>query len=200
MSFDQQVFLQSVLLYLLWVCGPLIPAVLIYRLFPDTKVSAQGPLSNLTIRAGGAFAAYIIVFLVAYPLSVRQHAILGASLKPYWTLQAEVIASDEQGKPIMYSNFYNGMNVTFAPEIQVVTGRQVTLKVPMTGLGNGWPKITFQVPHYGGVTIDPAAYQSRMEIDEFAKEVKINGVIPLEKFVPAGFGLKPAPVIELGAP
>jgi hypothetical protein len=199
MTFDQQIFLGSVLLYLLWICGPLIPAVLIYRLFPDTKVTAHGPLAGLTVRAGGAFAAYVIVFAIAYPLSVRQHAILGASLKPFWILKAEVIANDERGKPIMYSNFYNGMSVSFSPEIQVLTGREVRLKVPMDGMGNGWPKITFQVPNYGGVTIDPANYRDRMQIDEFTREVKIDGVIPLERFVPAQFGLSSAPPLVAGA-
>lgn len=183
------------LLYLLWICGPLVPAVLIYRLFPDTKVRAEGPLAGLTLRAGGAFAAYLIVFLVAYPLSARQHAILGASLKPFWILKAEVVANDPAGKAITYSNFYKGMTVSFSPEIQVLTGREVSLKVPMEGFGHRWPKITFQVPSYGGVTIDPANYADRMEIDEFTREVRIHGPIPLERFVPANFGIGSAPPV-----
>lgn len=193
MTASSELFAQSVFLYLLWVCGPLIPAVLIYRLFPDTKVSAQGPLSALTIRAGGAFAAYLIVFLVAFPLSIRQHNILGASMKPYWILKAEVVAHDDKGKPIEYSNFYNGMSVSFAPDIQVVSGREVRLKVPVDGLGDSWPKITFQVPNYGGVTIDPANYSDRIEKNEFTREVRIHGPIPLERLAPTLAANKPIP-------
>jgi hypothetical protein len=200
MTFDQQVFAQSVVLYLLWVCGPLVPAVLIYWLFPDTKVSAEGPLSGLTVRAGGAFAAYLVVFFAAYPLSSRQHAILGASMRPFWVLEAEVVANDENGKAITYSNFYNGMTVSLSPDMQVVTGRKVTLKVPMEGLGQRWPMITFQVPNYGGVTIDPSTFSNRMQIDEFTREVKIHGAIPLERFVPTNFGIGPAPAVVQVAP
>ena len=50
------------LVYVLAVVGPLVPAVLIYRLFPNTRVSVSGPLAGLTLRARGAFAAYLVTF------------------------------------------------------------------------------------------------------------------------------------------
>jgi hypothetical protein len=50
----------SFLLYTFYVCLPLIPAVVIFRLFPDSKVSVSGPLQNFTVNATGAFAAYVV--------------------------------------------------------------------------------------------------------------------------------------------
>jgi hypothetical protein len=55
---DRLIFSYHAVAYLLAVLCPLIPAILIYRLFPETKVSVPGPLAGLTLRAGGAFAAY----------------------------------------------------------------------------------------------------------------------------------------------
>ena len=42
--------------YALWVLLPLIPSILIFLIFPNSTVMAQGPLAGLTVRAGGAFA------------------------------------------------------------------------------------------------------------------------------------------------
>lgn len=49
--------------FILYFLVPLIPAVVIYKLFPDTKVSAKGPFSGLNINTTGAFSAYIIALI-----------------------------------------------------------------------------------------------------------------------------------------
>jgi hypothetical protein len=61
----------SFCLYLLYVLLPLIPAILIFRLFPETKVAVSGPLQNLTVKTTGAFAAYVVTALLGFFL-VRQ--------------------------------------------------------------------------------------------------------------------------------
>jgi len=58
-------------LYVVFVLLPLVPAVLIFWLFPDEKVAVTGPLEGLTINATGAFAAYIITGLLGFFI-VRQ--------------------------------------------------------------------------------------------------------------------------------
>ncbi len=56
-------------LYVLWVFVPLIPSVLVYRLFPKDRVSQRGVLAHFTVSTIGAIAAYVIVFaVVGYPL------------------------------------------------------------------------------------------------------------------------------------
>lgn len=61
---DIGLILLAFILYVLYVLLPLLPAVLLYRLFPDTKVGLSGPLKGLTVKAGGAFAAYVITVLL----------------------------------------------------------------------------------------------------------------------------------------
>ena len=65
---EMMVLFSLACLHILWVLLPLVPSVLIYRLFPNTAVAVSGPLANLTIRASGAFAAYLIIFVFTYPL------------------------------------------------------------------------------------------------------------------------------------
>src|SRR5262245_53473544 len=45
---------------------PLIPTIVIYKLFPETSVTVSGPLSKLTVNATGAFAAYVTTVMLGY--------------------------------------------------------------------------------------------------------------------------------------
>jgi hypothetical protein len=58
--------LYSFLLYVMCFLLPLIPAVIIFRLFPSTEVGLEGPLQGLTINATGAFAAYVVTVLLGF--------------------------------------------------------------------------------------------------------------------------------------
>lgn len=69
--FNDPAVVYSFCLYLLYVLLPLIPAILIFRLFPETKVAVSGPLQNLTVKTTGAFAAYVVTTLLGFFL-VRQ--------------------------------------------------------------------------------------------------------------------------------
>jgi hypothetical protein len=85
MPYDPAV-VYSLCLYVLYVLLPLIPAILIFRLFPETKVAVAGPLQNLTLNATGAFAAYVVTVALGFVLvqsveaqiiSTRRYAVEG---------------------------------------------------------------------------------------------------------------------------
>jgi hypothetical protein len=67
----------QILMLTVWVSLPLLPAILIYRLFPDTAVAVSGPLAKLTFKATGAFGAYLIVFFTIIPIVNPMFNILG---------------------------------------------------------------------------------------------------------------------------
>jgi hypothetical protein len=56
--------LDSIAVWILWALLPLIPAVRIFREFPDAKAFISGPLQGISVRGSGAFAAYIAVCLL----------------------------------------------------------------------------------------------------------------------------------------
>lgn len=58
-------FLYGVILILVWLLAPLIPAILIYRLFPSSEAFVEGPLQGLKVNAGGAIAGYVILLLLS---------------------------------------------------------------------------------------------------------------------------------------
>ena len=51
----------SFALYVIYFLVPLIPAILIYKIFPETSVVASGRFSNLKVNSSGAFAAYLVI-------------------------------------------------------------------------------------------------------------------------------------------
>lgn len=52
--------------YLAFLLVPIIPAIIIYKMFPATQVGANGVLGNLKINATGAFAAYLITAMLGF--------------------------------------------------------------------------------------------------------------------------------------
>ena len=85
----------SFALYALYVLLPMIPAILIYRFFPDTKVGIKGPLGNLTISASGAFAAYIVTVALGFFLIQNTHRQIIDMAHPTWTIIGYVNKEDE---------------------------------------------------------------------------------------------------------
>lgn len=98
----------SFCLYILYVLLPLVPAILTFKLFPDTAVIITGPLQGLKVNATGAFAAYVVTvvlgfFLVNYVeqqiVSSRQYAVQG------------VIANLGENEGFNSNEFYSRYNV-----------------------------------------------------------------------------------------
>src|SRR5262249_29484138 len=90
MSREILVLISISLLHILWVLLPLIPAVLIYKLFPDTAVAVSGPLAALSVRASGAFAGYLAVFAATFILVLKFEPVISAFEHPFWTVYGKV--------------------------------------------------------------------------------------------------------------
>lgn len=74
-----------------WVLLPLIPAILIYKLFPSSTVAVNGPFAGLTVKAGGAFAGYLIVFAgTYYPIIPPTRDIIAGWQRQFWVLKGDV--------------------------------------------------------------------------------------------------------------
>jgi hypothetical protein len=106
--------LAAFLLYAVFILLPLLPAIIIYKMFPNTQVGANGLLGNLKINATGAFAAYIITSVMSFFLvQYIQETIEGNSSETdkSWTVYAKVKFVDEKGEPII-SDTENLINMT----------------------------------------------------------------------------------------
>lgn len=125
-------FLCLVALLVIWVSVPLFPAVLIYNRFPNTPLVANGPLAGLTINAGGAFAAYLIILLVITPLVFNAKDYVHEATRPYWEIRGELVVQDEAGNAIQaLDNVLDRMDVrTHDPNILGHDGTTLSFKIP----------------------------------------------------------------------
>lgn len=100
----------SFVLYTLYILLPLIPSFLIYRFFPDTEVHVKGrTLSGLKIKAGGAFAAYIITASLGFSLVQNTHKQILKISPSTWTLTGKVeLKTGKEG--------LRGIRVKYIPE------------------------------------------------------------------------------------
>jgi hypothetical protein len=64
MTYDPIIYSFGV--YVLYVLLPIIPAVVIFKMLPESTADVSGPLQKLKVKAGGAFAAYIVAVLLGY--------------------------------------------------------------------------------------------------------------------------------------
>jgi hypothetical protein len=167
-------------LYLLWVIIPLIPAVLIYRLFPNTAVAVSGPFANLTVKAGGAFAAYLVVFAATLPLvnTMRDSAL--STQHQFWTLKGQVRLFDAEGKEIKSSELLKKLSLTTVPNAHAFDLHRMTVKV-VEGEGE-LPLITLRIDKFGEETIDlrDASFQKMKNyfsgVIELAQPIQIREV------------------------
>ena len=162
------------------VCIPLIPSILIYRLFPDTKVGLSGPLQGLTINASGAFAAYVITLIVVFPLINKMYDTVGGFSKPYWTITAPILLFDMDGKPIHKPPQEIPIEVMFVPRIHNVTTDLVTVKIPGFNLNEN-TTLTVQIEDFGSENINLSEIANDAKIDNYKKTLRLDKPIMIQQ-------------------
>ena len=141
------IVLELLVLLGIWVALPLVPAILIYRYFPDTQVAASGPLAGLTVKASGAFAAYLVVFLLIFALVSPIKDVIGSGMRPFWEIRGKVKLVDENGKPISGEDLLKTIHFEVVPDPLGHERGKLTLKVPQDR--GDLPDIYVVIPNWG---------------------------------------------------
>lgn len=163
-------------LLLFWVTIPMIPAILIYKLFPDTHVAAEGPLASLTVKATGAFAGYLIVFASTFFVAEKGIKIIGGFQKPYWTISGNVIL--DQAEDQLSNGILDKLEVSTKPAPYLIANNRIKLQVPE---GDDMPFIQLVIPKYGTAIVDLNDKSTKIEKDEFRKEIRIGDAILIKQ-------------------
>jgi hypothetical protein len=179
MSQEMMMLFSLIGVYTVWVILPLIPAVLIYRLFPDTTVAVNGPLANLTVRATGAFAAYLILFAAAYFLMMN-HAVevIEAFQHPSWTIKGRIALVDKEGREITAANLLEGLRIRTDPDQFKPQSYRVQLRIPE--IEGDMPALIFEIPAWGRKEIDLRS-ASGVSRDIFHKTIEIKNPIIIKE-------------------
>jgi hypothetical protein len=159
----------------LWVILPLFPAVLIYWLFPNAAAFANGKLAGFTIKAGGAFAAYLIVLLVVKPLADRESTQAIAYLHPAWTIKGALRVIDKNGAVSHPGEtFFQKINIKTEPPINSFADPTFTIAVPEGP--NGIPNVYLFIPDYSKTVL-----LRLTNIDQINKTAGILGEVEIQE-------------------
>jgi len=159
-------------LHTVWVVLPLLPAILIYRLFPNTGVAVSGPLANLTVRASGAFAGYLVVFVATYPFVDSTRDTIGGFEHPFWTVNGSVRLIGANGREIQSDELLNKLQVHSNPDPYTVVSYMVKLKI-VEGSEGDFPLVRVEVPGWGESIIDLRSNSNKITIDRYRKTIEI---------------------------
>lgn len=140
-------------LLVLTMLVPLIPAVIVFKLFPDTRVAASGPLSGLKVRTSGAFAAYLIVLVLATAMSKHTEDSIATMTSPSWLIEGKVIVKTPDGKVVDDESAYSGLQITMDPRHYGGGGKTFWARVPE--IDKRIPTISLSMPTVGQQTIEP---------------------------------------------
>lgn len=139
----------QIALLAVWLLLPLLPAVLIYHLFPDTPVTATGPLKGLTINVGGAFGAYLITVLVAFSTVHSIQGFIGLYSHPFWTIRGHLKLIDKDGKEITSAEtLVQAAQILTHPDILDHQTSQIIWKLPEEQ--GRLPEVIITIPNPSG--------------------------------------------------
>jgi hypothetical protein len=89
-------------LYFVWVVVPLLPAVIIYRLFPEAPVATQWKVLGIVLKAGGASGFYFAILGLAFFRFLEPTTDYIKSLhQPFWTVEVPIRFFDADNKDII---------------------------------------------------------------------------------------------------
>jgi hypothetical protein len=132
---DNLAVLYSFGLYVLDMLLPIVPAVILFRMFPDTKVTVSGPLQNLTLNATGAFAAYVVtVGLGFFVVQNVINQINDLNAAKVWTVSVPIELHDREGKTIPgEARITDDTVLDFRERLYYPSGDTLYITVPMDG-------------------------------------------------------------------
>jgi hypothetical protein len=140
--------------HVMWVLLPLIPAVLIYWMFPNTPVAVSGPLAGLTVKTGGAFGAYLVVLLLTYAQLDKINQSIGALGSQFWTVKAQVdLVAGPGEEPFKYADLVRKSEVETTPPWHMFNEYEVTLRI-MEDRNGELPIAVIKIPNFGQQRID----------------------------------------------
>jgi len=176
---DKQVLsvILSFALYVLYVLLPMIPSIVIYRMFPDTKVSATGILANLNFKTTGAFAAYVVTVILGFFLVQNTHHLIAQICNPAWTIKTKVKLLTYDKSEYPNKDLLETLVVTIDPKLQRVTGDDVILSLP--GNKRSWQttQLKFEVPHFGYKVATLGDLAQDAEINDYELMLKLKNII-----------------------
>ena len=153
MTVEEFTLLSVIALNAAWVLLPLIPATIMFLLFPSSSLVvsgplAAGPLGTLSVRATGAFGGYLVVFAVTYLLVAWGEDRINAFESSFWTITGQIKVFGKDGKEIKSEALLDKIGVKISnPDRDTLDGGHMTLMIPQ--FGGRLSTVKVYIPQFG---------------------------------------------------
>jgi hypothetical protein len=156
----QSSIIWGLVLFMVGILVPIIPAVLIYKLFPDDKIKAEGVIGQLKINATGAFAGYIIVLVIGRFMIPQIYSLIENSSveeNSPWIVKSKVVFLRQdngtlvQDYKITNDSIFNRLATNTNPNYSQKDINQVVFT---TVYKSGISTVTFAYPGFDNSIID----------------------------------------------
>ena len=172
--------LWSFLAFGVYVLLPIVPAIVIYWLFPKSQAFASGPLGTVTIKAGGAFAAYVITMFLAHGPYKDITAQIEAMTEPTWKLWTKVALRDSAGRPLSDDearDVIKNLSVAIDPPLAGGAYPDISVRLPLRK-PDDWPVVHLTLP---GFVEQPIVLKTALDSNEAQvsgkRDIKMNLVL-----------------------
>jgi hypothetical protein len=196
-SSPERAVLLSFGFYLLNLLVPIIPAVIIYRLFPEGKASStagnsvEGSVAGWKIKAVGAWGAYVTAFVLGF-WAIKSTAVPlikavgGASV---WTIDSDFRFTDEKGQETEAAL----TNLEVEPPTVVPWGKHATITLFSATLDPP-DKIRMKMEGYDPVIVPLS------DVPAKDGKIKLPTPVTLKHLPPIASGPAPTPLPAPGGP
>jgi hypothetical protein len=168
--------------YFVWATVPLLPAVIIYLLFPTAPTDTQWKIPGIALKAGGASGFYFAILALAYFKFLQPAVDYVKTLEqPYWTVDAPVVFLDSEKHVINSTSTLDQLRVEPVAYGFQKTGEQsysVQLK---------FPELKGEVPEHvrlifpeGEGFIEMSKVKTRDNTDPYMKKIDLTKDKPIE--------------------
>jgi hypothetical protein len=128
--------------------------VIIFRLFPDSKIAVSGPFQQLSINASGAFGAYVATVAMGYFLvqSIQESIIVSEGVTE-WNIVAPLRHDDPGGATVPVRAQIN--SVVFDPDLKPFRSGAGSLYLNVyRSQGGAWPVVLISAEGFQAATLD----------------------------------------------
>lgn len=165
--------------------GPLVPTIVIFKVFPDSRINWGGPFKGMTLKATGAIAGYLVVgvLLFKYTDAAVQEIKRKARQSAAWQVKGrfQLVTRNEKGELVPVDNASSEQifsNIQVTPRNCVIQGNALDLWLATNDLERA--SVVFS--GYGIETKTIESAELGKALDDEAGTVHLDTILLVQNF------------------
>jgi len=186
--------------YFVWLLVPLVPAVVLYLIFPTALVETQWNVSGVAVKASGATGLYVAILGLSYVKFLSPSLEYVKTLRPpYWTVDVPIQFLDSlQNEIVPTTSSSEQFKVyPFAYDFSKIDQKRYLVTLKFTETNGQLPSIVRLIFAEGEGFIDLKKLKTKGNTDVLAKKIDLTDESPILIRPPLSGGQNKPVVAEL---